>query len=191
MLALVGAIFRDAGALVSFNGKSFDAPVLETRYLFHRLGGRSAQLPHVDMLHPARQFWQRDGDGRTGDGESGCSLVRARRACARRPRAGDVPGFEIPARYFQFMRTGDARPLAAVLEHNRLDLLSLAGLERTTAAPGRRWGRAGAAMPAKRWRLAVSTCAAGSGHPQACERAFECERCRVRCRWQSSVLRFG
>ena len=41
-------------------------------------------------------------------------------------RAGDVPGFEIPARYFQFVRSGDARPLAAVLEHNRLDLLSLA-----------------------------------------------------------------
>jgi hypothetical protein len=39
-----------------------------------------------------------------------------------------VPGFEIPARYFQFIRSGDARPLAAVLEHNRLDLLSLAGL---------------------------------------------------------------
>ena len=41
-------------------------------------------------------------------------------------REGDVPGFEIPARYFHYVRTGDARPLAAVLEHNRLDLLSLA-----------------------------------------------------------------
>jgi uncharacterized protein len=43
-------------------------------------------------------------------------------------RIGDVPGAEIPARYFQFVRSGDARPLASVLEHNRLDLLSLAGL---------------------------------------------------------------
>ena len=43
-------------------------------------------------------------------------------------RAGDVSGFEIPGRYFQFVRSGDARPLVAVLEHNRLDLLSLAGL---------------------------------------------------------------
>jgi hypothetical protein len=43
-------------------------------------------------------------------------------------RTADVPGFEIPARYFRFVRSGDARPLAAVLEHNRLDLLSLAGL---------------------------------------------------------------
>ena len=43
-------------------------------------------------------------------------------------RIGDVPGFEIPARYFQFVRSGDARPLGGVLEHNRLDLLSLAGL---------------------------------------------------------------
>jgi hypothetical protein len=43
-------------------------------------------------------------------------------------RDGDVPGFEIPSRYFQFVRTGDARPLVPVLEHNRLDLLSLAAL---------------------------------------------------------------
>jgi hypothetical protein len=43
-------------------------------------------------------------------------------------RIGDVPGFEIPARYFQFVRSGDARPLVAVLEHNRLDLLTLAAL---------------------------------------------------------------
>ncbi len=43
-------------------------------------------------------------------------------------RTGDVDGFEVPARYFQFVRTGDARPLEAVLEHNRLDLLTLAAL---------------------------------------------------------------
>jgi hypothetical protein len=43
-------------------------------------------------------------------------------------RVGDVSGFEIPARYFQFVRSGDARPLASILEHNRLDLLTLAAL---------------------------------------------------------------
>ena len=57
-----------------------------------------------------------------------CSLGALERQILGARRVGDVPGFEIPARYFQFVRTGDARPLAAVLEHNRLDLLSLAGL---------------------------------------------------------------
>jgi hypothetical protein len=59
---------------------------------------------------------------------SSCSLVALERQILGARRVGDVPGFEIPARYFQFIRSGDARPLAAVLEHNRLDLLSLAGL---------------------------------------------------------------
>ncbi len=116
MLATVAGELSRAGALVSFNGKSFDAPVLETRYLFHRLAWPGNALAHVDVLHPARRFW--------GEGE--CSLAALERQLLGVRRAGDVPGFEIPARYFQFIRSGDAAPLAAVLEHNRLDLLSLA-----------------------------------------------------------------
>ncbi|MBI3403171.1 MAG: ribonuclease H-like domain-containing protein [Acidobacteria bacterium] len=118
LLDTVAGEFTRAGALVSFNGKSFDAPVLETRYLFHRLAWIGAGVPHVDVLHPARQFWK---------GES-CSLVALERDVLGFHRIGDVAGFEIPERYFQFVRSGDARPLAAVLEHNRLDLLSLAAL---------------------------------------------------------------
>jgi uncharacterized protein YprB with RNaseH-like and TPR domain len=121
MLAAVAADLARAGAIVSFNGKSFDAPVLETRYLFHRLESPCAAIPHVDVLHPARRFWGQDGD-------SSCSLVALERQVLGARRQGDVPGFEIPGRYFQFIRSGDPRPLAAVLEHNRLDLVSLAGL---------------------------------------------------------------
>ncbi len=55
-----------------------------------------------------------------------CSLSALEQTICGHQREGDVPGFEIPARYFNFVRSGDARPLAAVLEHNRLDLLSLA-----------------------------------------------------------------
>ena len=57
-----------------------------------------------------------------------CSLCALERQVLGARRVRDVDGFEIPGRYFQFIRTGDARPLAAVLEHNRRDLLSLAGL---------------------------------------------------------------
>ena len=60
--------------------------------------------------------------------EHACSLIALEREILGVRRTGDVPGFEIPGRYFQFVRTGDARPLAAVLEHNRLDLLTLAAL---------------------------------------------------------------
>jgi uncharacterized protein len=121
MLHVVAAELGRAGTLVTFNGKSFDAPMLETRYLFHRLESPCAARPHVDLLHPARRFWG-------GLNEAGCSLGVLEHQVLGVRRTGDVSGFEIPARYFQFVRTGDARPLAAVLDHNRQDLLSLAGL---------------------------------------------------------------
>jgi len=158
LLETVAAEMARAGALVSFNGKSFDAPLLETRYLFHRLVWNGRQLPHLDVLHPARRFWKRGGGtdlartddarafqlslagnlGSFGDsserhsrqagGGSSCSLTALERDIVGARRTGDIPGFEIPARYFQFVRSGDARPLVAVLEHNRLDLLALAAL---------------------------------------------------------------
>jgi uncharacterized protein YprB with RNaseH-like and TPR domain len=119
MLQTVAGELARAGALVSFNGKSFDVPVLETRYAYQRLPSPCDGLPHLDVLHPARRFW---------DNDESCSLTALERQVLGARRSGDVPGFEIPARYFQFIRSGDAGPLAAVLEHNRLDLLSLAGL---------------------------------------------------------------
>jgi hypothetical protein len=122
MLEVVAADLARAGVLVSFNGKSFDAPVLETRYLFHRLKWVGAELRHLDLLHPARRFWG------GGEGESPCSLGALERRLVNVRRGHDVPGFEIPARYFEFLRSGDAGPLAGVLEHNRQDLLSLAVL---------------------------------------------------------------
>jgi uncharacterized protein YprB with RNaseH-like and TPR domain len=121
MLERVAQDLARCGAIVTFNGKSFDAPVVETRYLFHRLLSPCAGRPHVDLLHPSRRFWG-------GTSEGGCSLVSLESEVLGVRRVGDVPGFEIPARYFQFVRSGDARPLMDVLEHNRLDLLSLAGL---------------------------------------------------------------
>ena len=126
LLEAVGEALSRAGALVSFNGKSFDAPLLEGRFLFHRLAWRGREMPHVDVLHPARRFWKPRGSAAIQS--DGCSLQALERQIVGARRVGDVPGFEIPGRYFQFIRSGDARPLEAVLEHNRLDLLTLAAL---------------------------------------------------------------
>jgi len=116
------------GTMVSFNGKSFDAPLLESRFAFHRLERSVAGQPHLDALHPARQFWPSGGRAFQASGASDCSLTSLERRLLGVRRKGDVDGFEVPARYFQFLRTGDARPLEAVLEHNRQDLLTLAAL---------------------------------------------------------------
>ena len=142
LLEAVAAELARAGALVSFNGKSFDAPLLEGRYLFHRLTWRGRELPHLDVLHPARRFWKpRAGSPAGLRYDSGSAAAQAFRPAGERcslqaleqqlvglRRQGDVPGFEIPARYFQFVRSGDAAPLESILEHNRLDLLTLAAL---------------------------------------------------------------
>lgn len=125
LLAEVGDWAAGRGAIVTFNGKSFDVPLIETRYLFHRVPFPLEGVPHVDMLHPARRLWRARGT-LDGSGEASCSLGTLERLLAGVHRVGDVPGFEIPSRYFQFVRDGDARPLEAVLEHNRLDLVSLA-----------------------------------------------------------------
>jgi uncharacterized protein YprB with RNaseH-like and TPR domain len=119
--AMLDALARElsrSATLVSFNGKSFDALVIETRCLFHRLEWAGADVPHLDVLHPARRFWA---------GED-CSLIALESQVLRASRLDDVPGFDIPRRYFHFLRSGDAGPLAAVMQHNQLDLLSLAAL---------------------------------------------------------------
>jgi uncharacterized protein YprB with RNaseH-like and TPR domain len=122
LLQMVAVQLAAAGVLVTFNGKSFDAPLIETRYLFHRIAWTAARVPHLDVLHPARRFWgERGAEGR-------CSLTALEQTVLGARRRHDVAGFEIPARYFAFIRSGDPTPLGPVLEHNRLDLLSLAGL---------------------------------------------------------------
>ena len=123
MLQTVAETLGRAGALVSFNGKSFDRPLLETRYLFHRLEPPCSTLPHVDVLHPARRFWGNNAGGATLFGQSTCSLLVLERQVLGVRRADDVPGFEIPMRYFQFVRSGDVRLLTPILEHNRRDLI--------------------------------------------------------------------
>jgi uncharacterized protein YprB with RNaseH-like and TPR domain len=130
MLGAIAELAGEAGTVVTYNGKTFDLPLIETRYLFHRLDTPFAGLPHVDMLHPARRLWrspQAPGADDYGMSDAGgCRLQTLERTLCGFEREGDVPGFEIPERYFRYVRTGDARPLAGVLEHNRLDLLSLA-----------------------------------------------------------------
>ena len=121
-----------AGALVTYNGKTFDLPLIDTRFLFHRMQASFNNLPHLDMLHPARRLWRSqspvDSPVEAGERRATCGLTLVEQAVLGHVRKGDVPGFEIPSRYFHYVRTGDARPLDVVLEHNRLDLLALAML---------------------------------------------------------------
>ena len=130
VLSELQSLARDHGAVCSYNGRSFDVPLIETRYMFHRSACVLDGMPHLDMLHAARRLWrQRPLTSGTPDpDDSSCSLAVLEKHIAGLHRIGDVPGYEIPSRFFRFVRDGDARPLEAVLEHNRLDLISLAAV---------------------------------------------------------------
>lgn len=138
LLAAFAAEVADCDALVTFNGKRFDVPLLEARARLTRvdlhLGGRA----HFDLLYPARRLFRQSLEN--------CRLTTLEREVLGVRRGPDVDGSAIPALYFEYLRTRDARPLASVLRHNVQDILSLATLMgrvvRTVEDPLRRAGGA-------------------------------------------------
>lgn len=120
LLRAVADEIEDARTLVTYNGKCFDAPLLDTRFGLSRMPIRLAGRPHLDLLFPARRLWKR----RAGD----CSLINLQAQILGVERVDDVDGAEIPGIYYDFVRTGRADRLARVFAHNAEDLVSLAAL---------------------------------------------------------------
>lgn len=110
---------KSSRVLVTFNGKSFDVPFLENRAAatdasFHRPSG------HLDLLHEARRRYR---------GElPNCKLQTLEHEICGRAREDDIPGRDIPAAYHDFIKTGDAVKIKAILLHNLYDLLTMADL---------------------------------------------------------------
>ncbi|MBO8140833.1 MAG: ribonuclease H-like domain-containing protein [Firmicutes bacterium] len=118
VLAAVREELARARALVTFNGRSFDWPLLENRAILNRM--ELPSLPHLDLLYPARKVWR--------PLNAGCRLAQLEKTVLRAGREADVPGWLIPQLYFRAVRTGDLGHLAGVAEHNRLDILAMAAL---------------------------------------------------------------
>jgi hypothetical protein len=120
MLARLDQLLADCGALVSYNGRAFDVPLLRTRYLMNRRPAGVLERPHLDLLAPARQLFAR----RAID----CRLTTLETVVLRRPRGQDLSGADIPSRYRAYLRTRDPAALRAVLEHNRRDVIATGAL---------------------------------------------------------------
>jgi uncharacterized protein YprB with RNaseH-like and TPR domain len=120
MLAELRQRLSSFATLVTFNGKSFDWPLLETRYRMNRLHSSEVPRVHLDLLHPARRLWRL----RLGS----VALTELERHVLNLDRGPDIPSETIPRRYFEFLRGGPAEPIAEIFRHNELDLRSLAAL---------------------------------------------------------------
>lgn len=119
--SLLAALARRAAArdvLVTFNGKTFDWPLLETRYRMTRQLDPPPLAAHLDLLHPARQLWQwKLGSVR---------LAELERHVAGFDRGTDLWSAMIPQLYFDYLRGGPAEPLVDVFRHNQMDLRGMA-----------------------------------------------------------------
>ncbi len=108
-------------ALVTFNGKAFDAPLLNTRFSLHSIPSPLKGFSHLDLLPLARRLWR--------DRLPSRALKYLEENILDAPRTTEeVPGYEIPWLYFDYLRTGDATPLKGVFYHNAMDVVAMAAL---------------------------------------------------------------
>ena len=178
LLHALNAYFGDDAVLVTYNGRTFDVPVMELRGEMQRVPHVVCALPHLDMLHAARRLWRMSEEG-----DRSCKLTHLEESVLGVGRVGDVGGFEIPGRFFQFVRGGSAELLEPVLLHNRLDLLSLAAL----TAHAQRLVEEGRAAPPQ----GATAFGLGSLYERAgwVDPAIACLRSAAHDHWQTRDLR--
>lgn len=104
-------------ACASYNGKTFDLPLLRTRFVMAIRSDLTVDESHLDLLHPARRLWK-DRFGST-------TLRQLEESILDDGRITDIPGSLIPDAYFHYLRRGDEAIIAPVLEHNARDVVSL------------------------------------------------------------------
>ena len=126
LLEGLGDFLASAKALVTFNGKAFDTPLLVTRYSLHGIPVPFKEFAHLDLLPLARRLWRDRLESR--------ALKYLEENILLAPRTmEEVPGYEIPYIYFDYLRDGDARPLKGVFYHNAMDVVAMAALLSHTA----------------------------------------------------------
>ena len=127
LLEALAEFLAPCEALVTYNGKAFDTPLLKTRYTLHDIPTPFEDYAHVDLLHLARRLWRDRLPSRT--------LKYIEENVLDAPRTSEeVPGYEIPWLYFDYLRSGDASEMKGIFYHNAMDIVALAALFSYTAS---------------------------------------------------------
>jgi uncharacterized protein YprB with RNaseH-like and TPR domain len=120
LLSAVNELLSKYEAIVSYNGKTFDVPLIQSRFIMSGMKLNLKNPGHFDLLYPARRLWKRRLEN--------CSLSTVERDILGVIRENDIPGYLVPEIYFRYLKTKDARELKQVFEHNLQDILSLVAL---------------------------------------------------------------
>jgi uncharacterized protein YprB with RNaseH-like and TPR domain len=120
LVAVLEETLEPLSGIVSFNGKAFDVPMLESRFILSRKRFPLSSAPHLDLLHTARRLWRLRLES--------CRLSTLETEILGLEREGDVPSYLVPQIYFDYLRYGLVEPLQGVFYHNAQDILSLAAL---------------------------------------------------------------
>ena len=119
IIAMLDDLLSRFDFCITFNGKAFDMPYVRERAKYHKIDLKAAPQ-QFDLLHPARRIWKHTLPN--------CRLVTLEWYVLGRRRVGDVPGWEVPCIYHDFVHTKDAGKLRDVLRHNLIDVVSMAEL---------------------------------------------------------------
>jgi len=126
-LAALTEFVDGAKAVVSYNGKSFDLPIINTRYILNRLSNPFDEMGHIDLLHITRRVWKRR--------LKQCNLGNIEKEILDFYRTDeDIPGYLVPEFYRNYIVDGDASQIAKIFYHNEVDVVSLSALFTTLAA---------------------------------------------------------
>ena len=120
LLSALNDLLANFKAVVTYNGKTFDLPLMESRYIMSGMKMSLKDPYHFDLLYPARRLWKKRLES--------CSVSTVERDILGVIRENDVPGYLVPEIYFRYLKTKDARALKQVFEHNLQDILSLVAL---------------------------------------------------------------
>lgn len=122
LVRLLEEKIRRFKVLVSFNGKSYDIPLLETRFILQSSSFPIREIPHIDLLPLSRRLWRKKLPG--------CSLQELEKHVLKSERdlESDIPGHLIPRYYFDYLKDGNAHPLKNIFYHNFIDIISMVQL---------------------------------------------------------------